>query len=126
MLRRTGRYGPCQVAVHLTYASPHGHAPIDRALYLGAEWAADEERRLFTDVPDAHRPGHATVLVRRHRDTRELSIYGCTPPLPSPWLILWTWCAAGGTSRRTSTLPRASAASPRARPPAGPPGCAGL
>lgn len=31
--------GLCQVAVHLTYAGPHGHAPIDRALYLGADCA---------------------------------------------------------------------------------------
>ncbi|MGW5635773.1 transposase [Streptomyces sp. NPDC003832] len=40
------------VAAHLTYATARGHAPIDRALYLGADWAADEERRLLTGVPD--------------------------------------------------------------------------
>ncbi|WP_331751137.1 IS701 family transposase (plasmid) [Streptomyces globisporus] len=47
-----GGIGLCQVAVHLTYASRHGHAPIDRTLYLGREWTADEERRLLTHVPD--------------------------------------------------------------------------
>ncbi|MDH6221726.1 SRSO17 transposase [Streptomyces pseudovenezuelae] len=41
-----GGIGLRQVTVRLTYTSRHGHAPIDRALYLGAEWAADEERRL--------------------------------------------------------------------------------
>ncbi len=44
--------GLCQVAVHLTYASRRGHAMIDRELYLPAAWAADEERRLLTHVPD--------------------------------------------------------------------------
>ena len=31
-----GGIGLCQVAVHLTYATARGHAPIDRALDLGA------------------------------------------------------------------------------------------
>ncbi|GAA3786959.1 IS701 family transposase [Streptomyces chiangmaiensis] len=47
-----GGVGLCQVAVHLTYAFRHGHAVIDRELYLPAAWAADEERRLLTHVPD--------------------------------------------------------------------------
>ena len=42
----------CQVAVTLTYATPAGHALIDRALYLPGDWAADEERRELTGVPD--------------------------------------------------------------------------
>jgi SRSO17 transposase len=48
-----GGVGLCQVAVHLTYASVRGHALIDRELYLPADWAADEERRLLRHVPDA-------------------------------------------------------------------------
>ncbi|MET7845940.1 IS701 family transposase [Streptomyces sp. NPDC005356] len=64
--------GLCQVAVHLTYASRHGHALIDRALYLGAEWAADEERRLLTHVPDdvmfATKPQIAAALLTHARD----------------------------------------------------------
>jgi len=31
--------------VYLTYASAHGHALIDRALYLPRSWADDTERR---------------------------------------------------------------------------------
>ncbi|HXL93505.1 MAG TPA: IS701 family transposase [Streptosporangiaceae bacterium] len=42
----------CQVAVTLTYAAPAGHALIGRALYLPADWAADEERRELAGVPD--------------------------------------------------------------------------
>ena len=41
----TGSIALCQVAVTLTYAVPAGHALIGRALYLPADWAADEERR---------------------------------------------------------------------------------
>src|ERR671912_2052887 len=40
-----GRIDNCQVAVFLGYASCHGRALIDRALYLPEEWAADDERR---------------------------------------------------------------------------------
>jgi SRSO17 transposase len=42
----------CQVMVTLTYAAPAGHALIGRALYLPADWAADEERRELAGVPD--------------------------------------------------------------------------
>jgi hypothetical protein len=34
------------------------------------------------DTPDGHRPRHATVLVRRHRYTRELSFYRCHSATP--------------------------------------------
>ncbi|MGI5142778.1 IS701 family transposase [Streptomyces sp. CA-106110] len=66
-----GGVGLCQVAVHLTYASPRGHALIDRALYLGTDWARDEERRLLTHVPDAiefsTKPQLAAGMLRRAR-----------------------------------------------------------
>ena len=35
-----GRIENCQVGVFLAYRSVHGHALIDRALYLPREWAA--------------------------------------------------------------------------------------
>ena len=47
-----GGIAMCQVAVTLTCASPAGHALIGRALYLPADWAADEERRELAGVPD--------------------------------------------------------------------------
>lgn len=47
-----GGIGLCQVAVHLSFVSADGHALIDRRLYLGADWAADDERRTLAGVPD--------------------------------------------------------------------------
>ncbi len=58
----------CQVAVTLTYAAPAGHALIGRALYLPADWAADEERRELAGVPDevmfATKPELAASLLQ--------------------------------------------------------------
>ncbi|MBP2316707.1 SRSO17 transposase [Azospirillum soli] len=47
-----GRTENCQVAVFLGYASRHGRALIDRALYLPEEWAADAGRRRLAGVPE--------------------------------------------------------------------------
>ena len=40
-----GRVENCQVGVFLGYASRHGHALIDRALYLPETWVDDADRR---------------------------------------------------------------------------------
>jgi SRSO17 transposase len=40
-----GRIENCQIGVFLGYASRHGHALIDRALYLPESWAHDPARR---------------------------------------------------------------------------------
>jgi SRSO17 transposase len=47
-----GKVENCQVAVFVAYASRHGHALVDRALYLPKSWAADPERRAEAGVPD--------------------------------------------------------------------------
>jgi SRSO17 transposase len=64
----------CQVAVTLTYAAPAGHVLIDRALYLPGDWAADDERRELTGVPDevmfATKPQLADALLARAHDRR--------------------------------------------------------
>jgi SRSO17 transposase len=66
-----GGIGLCQVAVHLTYASRSGQALVDRALYLTREWAADDERRELTGVPDelafATKPQLAAAMLERAR-----------------------------------------------------------
>jgi SRSO17 transposase len=49
----------CQVAVTLTCATPAGHALIGRALYLPADWAADDERRELAGIP-----GEATFATK--------------------------------------------------------------
>ena len=62
----------CQVAVTLTCAAPAGHALIGRALYLPADWAADEERRELAGVPDevmfATKPELAGRLLQHAHD----------------------------------------------------------
>src|SRR3954449_8377105 len=64
-----GRIENCQVAVFLGYASPRGRALIDRALYLPEEWAADDERRMRTGVPEdvafATKPKLGRALLER-------------------------------------------------------------
>src|SRR5215213_2164653 len=46
-----GRIENCQIGVFLAYASRHGHALIDRALYLPETWAFDAARRAEAGVP---------------------------------------------------------------------------
>jgi SRSO17 transposase len=62
-----GRVGLCQVAVHLAAVTPTMRVIIDRALYLPADWAADDERREAVGVPDeidfATKPQQAARLV---------------------------------------------------------------
>jgi SRSO17 transposase len=62
----------CQVAVTLTCAAPAGHALIGRALYLPADWAADEERRELAGVPGeimfATKPQLAGRLLQHAHD----------------------------------------------------------
>jgi SRSO17 transposase len=48
-----GRIENCQIGVFLGYASRHGHALIDRALYLPESWAKDRARRREAGVPEA-------------------------------------------------------------------------
>ena len=50
---RLGKIENCQVGVFLCYASPKGHAPLDRKLYLPEEWAADARHRQKCHVPEA-------------------------------------------------------------------------
>jgi SRSO17 transposase len=46
-----GRIENCQIGVFLAYASVHGRALIDRALYLPEGWAGDAVRREEAGVP---------------------------------------------------------------------------
>lgn len=64
-----GRIENCQRGVFLCYASCHGAAFIDRALYLPKEWAGDEARRRAAGVPETvtfqTKPQLATTMVLR-------------------------------------------------------------
>ena len=46
-----GRIENCQIGVFMTYASPKGHSPIDRRLYIPKEWLDDEKRRNEAGIP---------------------------------------------------------------------------
>ncbi|KPI11100.1 hypothetical protein OV450_8471 [Actinobacteria bacterium OV450] len=62
-----GGVGLCQVAVHLAVVTASTKVIIDRALYLPADWAADEERREVAGVPEeivfATKPQQAPAMV---------------------------------------------------------------
>jgi len=68
----TGQVENCQVGVFLGYASPKGHALIDRALYLPTTWAEDAARRHEARVPEAvkfaTKPQLALQMWQRARD----------------------------------------------------------
>jgi SRSO17 transposase len=64
-----GRIENCQVGVFLAFAGRHGHALLDRELYLPQEWAADAERRREAGIPKsvtfATKPQLAERMLRR-------------------------------------------------------------
>jgi SRSO17 transposase len=47
-----GKIENCQVGVFLAYASPKGHAPLHRRLYLPRNWAQNAVRRQKCHVPE--------------------------------------------------------------------------
>jgi SRSO17 transposase len=67
-----GRVENCQVAVFLSYASPAGHALIDRDLYLPRSWTADAARCAAAGIPDtaafATKPKLARRMIARALD----------------------------------------------------------
>ena len=48
-----GKITNCQIGVFAAYVSRHGHAFIDRALYLPKVWASDPARRASAHIPEA-------------------------------------------------------------------------
>ena len=65
----SGKVDNCQVGVFLSWQTAHGHALIDRALYLPEEWAEDQARRQAAGVPEdvefATKPALARAMVAR-------------------------------------------------------------
>jgi SRSO17 transposase len=64
-----GRIENCQMGVFLAYASRHGHAFLDRALYVPEEWANDPARRQAAGIPEevtfASKPDLAWDMLRQ-------------------------------------------------------------
>lgn len=67
-----GRIENAQVAVYLTYASRHGHAMLDRELYLPKSWTTDPQRCQAAGVPAevgfATKPQLAATMIGRALD----------------------------------------------------------
>ncbi len=64
-----GKITNCQIGVFAAYVSRHGHALIDRALYLPKAWADDAARRAAAHVPPgirfATKPRLAIGMIER-------------------------------------------------------------
>jgi len=64
-----GRTENCQVGVFLAYASRHGHALIDRELYLPRSWTDDPQRCRGAGIPQevefTTRPRQAQEMIAR-------------------------------------------------------------
>jgi SRSO17 transposase len=68
-----GKITNCQIGVFATYASRHGHAFLDRALYLPKSWTDDAIRLKAAHVPEdvgfATKPQLATRMITRAVET---------------------------------------------------------
>ena len=64
-----GKITNCQIGVFASYVSRHGHAFIDRALYLPKAWTDDPVRRSAAHVPEtvgfATKPRLAVQMIKR-------------------------------------------------------------
>ena len=64
-----GKIANCQIGVFAAYVSRHGHAFIDRALYLPKAWTDDPVRMAAAHVPDgttfATKPALAVGMIER-------------------------------------------------------------
>src|SRR5436305_803971 len=67
-----GKITNCQIGVFAAYVSRHGHAFIDRALYLPKAWTSDPARMAGAHVPPdtlfATKPALALAMIDRARD----------------------------------------------------------
>jgi SRSO17 transposase len=89
-----GKVANCQIGVFLGYASPKGHAGIDRALFVPAEWFADRARCRQAGLPAgvSHRtkPQLARELLERALD------HG----VPAGWVVADEVYGSDGKLRR--------------------------
>src|SRR3954470_16847683 len=64
-----GKITSCQIGVFAAYVSQHGHAFIDRALYLPQAWTSDPARLAAAHVPEgttfSTKPGLALAMIVR-------------------------------------------------------------
>ncbi len=64
-----GKITNCQIGVFASYVSRHGHAFVDRALYLPKAWTDDRDRLAAAHVPEnirfATKPALALTMIER-------------------------------------------------------------
>ena len=76
-----GKITNCQIGVFMAYVSRHGHAFIDRALYLPKDWTRDPARLHAAHVPEgiefATKPQLALGMVER----------AVTADVPFSWVV---------------------------------------
>jgi hypothetical protein len=67
-----GRVENCQIGTFLAYASPGGHALIDRELYVPESWTGDRDRCRSAGIPDGveftTKPRQAMAMLERAFD----------------------------------------------------------
>ena len=103
-----GRRENCQVGVFLAYASQHGCAFLDRAVYLPEEWAADLARRADAAIP------RTVSFATKGRLARDMLHRAFAAPKPAAWVVGDTVyghdvCGAGSTLRNGTTCWRSPA-----------------
>src|ERR1700760_4021226 len=76
-----GKITNCQIGVFAAYVSRHGHALIDRALYLPREWTSNPARLAAAHVPPevsfATKPRLAVRMIER----------AMAAPVPCRWVV---------------------------------------
>jgi SRSO17 transposase len=90
-----GRIENCQIGVFLGYASRHGHALIDRALYLPERWANDPARRQVTGVPEQ------VAFTTKPKLGRQMLERAFTAGVPCAWVAGDSVYGADYALRRT-------------------------
>lgn len=75
-----GRIENAQVGVFLAYASRHGTAFLDRALYLPQEWTGDPERCRAAGVPEA------TAFATKPALAKAMLARAFTAGVPAAWV----------------------------------------
>lgn len=108
-----GRTENCQVGVFLAYASVHGHALIDRELYLPASWTDDRDRCRQAGIPAD------TEFISKPRQAQAMTGRAIEARVPFAWFTadeaygqakwLQAWLEEHGVSyvmaiRRSDTL----------------------
>ncbi len=75
-----GKKENCQIGVFLAYATPKGHAFLDRRLYLPKEWCADAERCAEAKIPEE------VEFQTKPEQAVEMLEHAWEQGVPMPWV----------------------------------------